>query len=157
LKLIDTKKKATIDEAVVQLDAAQIVAELGPRVSAMFEKRGHALAAKLIVELDPPASAISIDGKPAMPGAHLLAAGRHRIEATHPDHLAQSIEVDTVAGTERTVTLSLTEEATLIESPWLWVGIAAVLAGATTALLIGTRSTERYVCAPFEGADCDPR
>jgi hypothetical protein len=156
LKLIDAKNKATIDEAVLQLDAKEIVRELEPRVAAMLEKRGHTLNAKLTVKLDPPASALSIDGKPSLAGAHFLAPGKHQLVASHEEHRAEAREVELKAGQDTALEIALVEEAKLVESPWLWIGVAAVLAGAATALLIGTRSTERYVCAPFEGADCDP-
>jgi hypothetical protein len=157
LKLIDGNARKTIAESVAQLEATKIVSELGPRLSELLEKNGHPLACELRLKIDPPDAFVSIDGAAlVLAGVHLIPPGKHTIALSHPDYLPKSFEVETRAGVESEVASALERREQLIDSPWLWVGVAAVLAGAATALLFATRSTEHYACGPFEGVSCEP-
>lgn len=155
VKLIDTRVLGVLAESVGQLPAELIAAELGPRTSVLFERTGHALAARLWVHVAPASASITVDGMPSS-SASFVAPGRHVIEAAAAGYGPASQSVEAIAGVETVVELALIEETRLVESPWLWAGIALVLAGAATAMVVATRSSERYVCGPFEGVDCDP-
>lgn len=155
LKILDTRARGVLAESVGQLPAEQISAELGARAAVLFERTGHGLAARLSVRVTPANAAITVDGLPSS-AALFVAPGKHVIDATAPDHRPASASVEAIAGLETAVELALEKEEHLAESPWLWAGIALVLAGAATAMVVATRSTERYVCGPFDGVDCDP-
>jgi hypothetical protein len=144
--------------AVRALDVAkrEIVAqELGPiegtlaetlraRSAKVLDALGFPAAARLSVKSD---GEISVEPPPlaAEGSRYWVAPGRHRITARWGDRSAAE-EVVVAAGEEREVVLAPIEEPSVIESPWLWIGVAAGAAAIAAAIVLGTRDRGTDVC-----------
>jgi PEGA domain len=89
-----------------------------------------------------PNSTITIDGAVAGSNGHLqqvMTAGEHRIQITAVDRVAFVRDITLKVGESRTLHVTLNAQSSGI-SPWIWVGVGVVAAGAIgTAVYFLTR------------------
>ncbi len=158
VRLIEAQNATTIAESMTRAEAASLNEAVAKRTEAVLAETPHAVMARLRIQTDPPDSMVKIDGASlgaAVAGAYFVAPGKHRVSASGVDHLDGAVDVSAEAGKDTDVKLVLVERETLLESPWLWLGAGVVAIGTVVAIAFLTRPTDRYMCAPFEGSDCD--
>lgn len=159
VRLVEAESSKTVAESTVRVPATKVLEAIDAQAAAALDAAGHPLAAKLVVVTDPPDSMVKVDGLvlgTGVAGAYFVTPGTHQVSAESEDHHPGSAEATAIAGQDVKLELRLVERETLLDSPWLWIAAGAVAVGAVVSIAFATRSTDRYMCAPLEGATCDP-
>ncbi|MEI8255060.1 MAG: PEGA domain-containing protein [Deltaproteobacteria bacterium] len=88
-------------------------------------------AARVIIESNRPESTIRIDTRVVANGQadEVVAAGHHVIDVTAPGYSTFHREVDAIVGGSMRVQVTLTDQRTILSSPWLWTAVGAVVVG----------------------------
>jgi hypothetical protein len=159
LRLIDGRSGTVIADASKNVAVEEVESAIRDVASELFARAGYEERARLVVRATPPGATIRVDGGTpdrAAANTFIVEPGRHRVTAALEGHEDATEEVEIAAGEERELSLSLVERSSLIESPWLWLAIGAVVAGTVTVTLIATRPRDTYICVPLDGVDCEP-
>jgi hypothetical protein len=159
-------------ECIKQFDAAlkSTVKSLSDELRADTERmlaRANNFVARVLVDAKPGSSTIVVDGVPmeVAPGqALLLQIGNHALEVRAAGYLPERRQLNIQGGEEKTLTIILSQspQSALSEaprkdepradkprvwykSPWLWVGVGVVVAGAAagTGYALANPKTER--------------
>jgi hypothetical protein len=125
----------------------------------LFDRAGWPLAGRIAVETSPVDAKVTVlDASSAEPdlegNVFKVPPGVVRVLAERDGYLREESSVHVTAGREERVILELKRQASLLESPWLWViiGVAAAGAGAG-AVAIGTNRAKSCFCI---GPPCNP-
>lgn len=135
---------------------------IGKHVTAALDRAGYPLAGFVWLTVEPPEASVAIHtptgADPIQQGSVRLPPGTHRLLATADGFAPATTDVIVVAGASMDVRLTLQPEASVLSSPWLWVGIAVGLAaaGGVTAGVLVSQSANRCVCVTGPGVDCPP-
>jgi hypothetical protein len=150
-RLIDADSGRVVDRAQgTAALGAPLDALLDAHVDRSLKAAGHALGARLEVALRPSGASwwLADLPRPLEPTgeAAIVPAGRHRLLAEAPGHEALERELELAVGESRRLDLELRPAPSIWASPWLWVAVGVVAAGATTATLIATRPGAEGFC-----------
>lgn len=127
-------------------------------------ERSHARGSALSLRTQPPGARIEIDGRDVgvTPLEVDLSAGTHRIVATKPGHLPQSLEIEAVEGVNKALEVQLLPEPvredpsaralTIAGAVTLGLGVATLAAG--VALVVVEGDPFRRDCQPDTDGDC---
>jgi tetratricopeptide (TPR) repeat protein len=140
-------------EAIDQLERALAAKEkpldeaLRTQTEALLA-RAKAYTARIKLELSPARASVLVDGLPKEhPRQLTLAVGDHVLEFRAAGLEPQKRSLKVTGGEQRTLRIALDDTRHWYKSPWLWSGVAAVVAGSvTTALLLrepGQRLSDR--------------
>lgn len=162
MQLIDTDAGARVADVVGELpsnDPERISAGIRAKTDEVLQRAGYVLAGKIAVEVDPPHAVIRLAGDvepdKGTPNVFTVAPGRYTVSAEAEGYERGTTEAEIAGGTSTRVTLQLSEASSILESPWLWIGIGAVVAGGvTTGVLLGTRNSERCLCLTLDDVPC---
>jgi hypothetical protein len=66
-----------------------------------------------------------------------------------------SSAVTVQSGVDERVKLTLIKNTPILETPWLWIGVGLVIAGATTAAIVATHKTRLCLCTVVSGQGCN--
>lgn len=128
------------------------------RAAQLLDEAGFRRAAWLRVEVSPPDAAVSIDGVPEATrgGRFLVPPGTYRARAHKDGFGLVEAQVDVTPGAEAEVRLSLTEERSIVSSPWFWAAVAgAALVSGAVVVYAGTQGG-RCVCLGGPTQSCPP-
>jgi hypothetical protein len=106
---------------------------------------------RLVLEVSPLDAAVLIS--PDVPEG-VIAPGKYRVEASKDGYAPKSIEVEVATETEskaRLVLDPIPEEASIVESPWLWTGVGVAVLAVVAVVLIATNP---FSNDPTEGRAC---
>ncbi len=160
LQLVDTDLAQLVGDSLDELGRSTSALELiSERAGALLEQAGYVESGRLVVAVDPPAAQIVVQGGPnpdlGSANVFTLRPGRYVVTAHHPGYDSAESTVELTSGTHRQVELTLVEQTSVWESPWLWVGIGVAVAGGITAATIAATQPAPRVCFSFEGRECD--
>ena len=145
------------EEAVNMVEARTVV------VLSTLE-RSHARGSALSLRTDPPGARIEIDGRDmgVTPLELELPAGIHRIVATKPGHLPQSLEIEAVEGIKKSLEVQLLPEPVRVDpsaraltiggAVTLGLGVASLVGG--VVLLVVHDEPYRRDCQADDDGDC---
>lgn len=159
LRLIDRHACRIVSQAVAEPgakdDLARVVEQLANDV---LERAGHRRYSRVRFELQPADALVmpspSMSPEPGDPRAFKSNPGPQKVTVSAPGYVSKEVELELAPDQETRVNVQLEPESSIVESPWLWVAIGAVVAAAATgAVLYGTRS--ELVCVPPAGANCE--
>jgi hypothetical protein len=156
--LLDTAKRETIGESTGEVSSA-IERAILQRTVALLDAAGHPRSGRLFVQVSPPNAAIAIGGaKPDLgaPNRFTVPPGSYDIVASADGFEGSTTLAHVKSGETTHVSITLSEETSVFETPWFWVVTSAVVvAAAATATGIALSSTERCVCVlTADGRDC---
>lgn len=162
MQLLDTDAGERVADAVGELppnDPARISAGIRAKTEEVLERGGYVLAGKIAVDVEPPNAVIRLAGgvepDTGTPNVFTLAPGRYVVTASAEGYEPGELEAQVTGGSSSHVTLQLSKRSSIIESPWLWIGVGAVVAGGVTAgVLLGTQKSERCLCLTLEDVPC---
>ncbi len=150
----------------VQAGASESAAREGleetlARVAAKtLDEAGHAVAGGLRVEVIPPEAEIEIKGqqKPITQDGlrYHVTPGSYEVVAKMKEHDTQRQTINVGAAQESVVRLELEPEGSIWTSPWLWLGIGAVVAGAAVTTAVVANSGAECLCFTYDPAMCPP-
>ena len=160
LQLVDTNLGRLIDQTLDEVDDARSPLELiARRTSELLEKAGYVVAGRLTVDVQPAAAQIRLRSgeEPDLGSTNVftLAPGTYRVIAEHPGFVSAEAVATVDGGRSAQVALFLDEQTSIWESPWLWIAVGVVVAGAVTAGAIVASQPDPRVCFSFEGQSCD--
>lgn len=161
LQLLDTDDRRKIGEVLGELTPEEktISNAIRTRARRLFEDAGYTQAARIAVEVSPPAAKVSagdgVEADEGTPNVFTVPAGRYTLTGRADGYKDASSEVVVTAGQEARVVLALDKESSLFGSPWFWAGVAVVVAGGTTAAIVATRPTTRCLCLMLDGKGCE--
>ena len=122
------------------------------RSSALLDAQGFLQSGRLRVRAQPAQAALMVDD--AVPpdlgtaDTFTLPPGPHRLVATAAGHAPRALEVQVRPAEVTDVDLALTPEASVLSSPWLWVGAGVLAAGvAASVAVVATRGQDAPPCA----------
>jgi hypothetical protein len=154
MRVLDVERRAIAAEAFGPIGSSLETASRA-RAEKVLDAMGLLEAGRIVVKSD---GAISIVPAPIRSGddGYWVVPGRHRVSARWGDRVT-SEDVVITAREERTVVLAPFEERSLVESPWLWIGVAAgaaaIAAGVVAAVLVRSGTD---VCLGPPDTDCPP-
>jgi hypothetical protein len=141
------------EERVVAEDLAELDGPLAEVLARSTEKilRSYPRGGRLSVEVSPLDAAVTISPPP---NGSVIAPGTVQVTAAKDGYLPRTTSVAIAEGTEQSVRLVLDpvpEEASVVESPWLWAGVGVGVAAIVTVVLVVTNPFSRE---PEEGIVC---
>jgi hypothetical protein len=159
LQLLDTDSSTLVQDYVGELKTpATLSQEIRSRASELLEKAGYRLAAQVTVDVDPPSARVTFgQGIEPDQGTHnrfTVAPGHYEVSASQDGWSTSSSAVTVDSGGEAHLKLALVKESSIIQSPWLWIGVGLAVVGGTAAVLIATRKTDRFFCSEPLSANC---
>ena len=147
LELLDVGERRLIATAIVDA-GADPRAGIAGAVRRVLLDGGHRLGAQLVVTTSPPgAPAIVTPGPYAVAGEIVLLPGTYRLTVEADGYRTATRDLVLDAGARTNVDVELEPSTTILTSPWLWVGVAAVVAGAATTAVLLNRPDAR-LCHP---------
>ena len=160
LQLVDTDLGRLVRQTLDELGPGESSLEVITRRTAeLLDHAGYIEAGRLRVLVEPPAAHVRLkSGQEPDPGAlnvFTLAPGAYAVVAEYPGFEAEQTDVTVRGGQETQVELALDEKTSFWQSPWLWVSVGVVVAGAVTAGAILASQPEPRVCFRYGGRDCD--
>jgi len=143
VRALDVSKREIVAQELGPIDGS-LPETLRARSAKVLDALGFKPAGRIAVKSD---GEIAVDPAPLEGGEsrYWVAPGRYRVTARWGDRSAAE-EVVVAAGEEREVVLIPIEQPSLIESPWLWIGVAAGAAAIAAAIVLGTRERGTDVC-----------
>ncbi|MBI4820919.1 MAG: hypothetical protein HY791_31940 [Deltaproteobacteria bacterium] len=136
-------------------------AEVTETVVGAVRSLGLELGGRLSIDAEPSDALVIVASSTGdlAGSAQLLPQGRYRVSVTRDGRRPASLEAEVVAGETRVVRVVLEPEATLLESPWLWLGGgAAVLASLAVVIAVSVQPTApEYLCQASEASHCTGR
>lgn len=167
LQLIDTNNSELIGRTVDELgDDESALKRIENRSRELLTRAGYAERGRIVVQVEPAEATVKLSGDASTPArphhpvgrpepTWTLPAGQYQITASHPDFVPQSQTVDVHNGREARLIIMLEEEKTIWSSPWLWVAVGVVVAGAVTATALATSPADSRICVSYEGRPCN--
>lgn len=163
VRLLDVRRRSVVGSADGQLlpEEGSVSAAIRRRANAVLVERGFARAGRIEVDVTPTVANVmlepSTEPQIGTSRSFRVAPGRYRLRASADGHEPGSVEVTVAAGETVRVPIALTEEGSLIASPWLWIGVGVVAAAAGVGVAVAaSRSGPACVCAAPEGTPCPP-
>jgi hypothetical protein len=158
VRLIDRNICKIVGQAVKE---AKADAELGPVVTALaagvLEKSGYPRLARVKFQLEPADAIVAAPDSMSMDYADAKSftgkPGKHTVVVSANGYIPQTIEVELDG--EKEMRVSLDAEASIIESPWLWIIVGVAAAGAVTGGILWMNRPE-VVCVVGSNGTCDP-
>ena len=161
IQVLDTDAGKMAGERLVEVESkatAAIVDRLQKETDAILTEMGFVPSGKLVVKVEPPTATIELDGGTApdlgAPGMFTLAPGRYRVRASAPGWDSAESTVEVKSGEIANVELSLSQQTSWYESPWLWIAAGAVVIGTTTAVVVSTSQPDPCFCITYRGDGC---
>lgn len=154
VRLIDPAGRRITAESHGKVDAAGLAQAVATRAAEVLDAVGLTEAGRLRVDTGAEPVELQLEPPPiaSFPGGHWVAPGRQRIVVSRGEQRVDR-EVTVAAREDRTVSIVLEDNRSLVESPWLWIAIGLVVAGAATAVAVSA-SGGTDVCLGPPGADC---
>ncbi|MFO0602674.1 MAG: PEGA domain-containing protein [Polyangiales bacterium] len=108
-----------------------------------------AASARVVVRAEPAGALVRIDGRDVGFGAveETVGPGTHTLEVSAAGHAGFRRSFEARPGQTQTIRAVLTPQRSVLSSPWLWVGVAAVAAGVGVAIYFLTSDLE----PPYRG------
>jgi hypothetical protein len=136
LELVDAAQRNVLARSMVEISSQNALDTVAEQSEAAFDRAAPERAGLLVVETVPPDAIVTVgDGEAGDSGllhSFTLRPGRVRVRARREGFFDGVASAQVIQGRETRVTLALVEipkEGTLVESPWLWAGIVAAVAG----------------------------
>jgi hypothetical protein len=136
---------SVLQSSVWEFDPAKadIAAEIASDTMDLLDKSGHPIGGRIIVDPKPLDASVSLTARltgaafqAAPPNVFLVPAGEYRVDANKDGWVHAAAETAVKRGQDATISVALASEPTILESPWLWIGAGAAVAGAVTAFLV---------------------
>lgn len=162
LVLLDSARGAVAAQWAGQVGGGRsgVQTEIVRRTAEMLEGQGFVQHGRLKVRVRPDEATVQVDAEigPDLgtPDTFTLAPGPHDIVATAAGHTTSRATATVLAGQETEVTLELEPSSSVWSSPWLWVGLGAVVAGAAaaTAVVVSGQSPTCLCVQTRDMMDC---
>jgi hypothetical protein len=160
VQLLDTDAQRLLAETSGELpksDAKKISAGVRAKAEETLEKAGFVLASRIVVRVEPPSARVKLGGLEPDKGTtnvFTVAAGQYQVSAELEGWSSNQTSASVAVGETVYVDLALEEDASIVSSPWLWIGVGAGVAAIITGVVIGTRTIERCACVTIEGMGC---
>lgn len=150
-RLIDAASGRVVDRAQGSAAlGAPLDALLDAHVDRSLAAAGHALGARLELSLRPSTATWRLAdlATPLEPTGEtaVVPAGAHRLLVEAPEHEPLERALELSPGESRRLELELRPARSIWASPWLWVAVGVVAAGATTAALVAARPGAEGFC-----------
>jgi hypothetical protein len=160
LQLLDTDDNHMLASDLGEVEARETLsASIQERTRHVLEKGGFSLAGRILVEVDPPNAHITlgngVEPDQGTPNRFTVAPGHYTVAAALEGWSAKHDGVEVAGGEESKVRIALAKETSILESPWLWVGIGAAVAAGSVAVLIATHKTTRCLCTEVGSMVCN--
>ena len=163
VRLLDVKGQSVVGSADGQLQPKEgtLSDAIRRRANAVLIERGFVRAGRIEVDVTPASANVMLEPSTATQigtaRAFRVAPGRYRLRASADGYEPGTVEVDVTAGDTVRVPLVLSEEGSLVSSPWLWVGVGVVAVAAGVGVAVAASgSGPACVCAAPEGTPCPP-
>jgi hypothetical protein len=152
VRALDVSKRRFVAEELGPV-AGSLREALRDRTAKVLDSLGFAKAGRLTVKSD---GEISVEPAPIEGSGprYWVAPGRYRVTVRWGERTAAE-EVVVAAGEEREVVLAPIEPPPLVESPWLWIGVAAGAAAIAVAVVLAVRDPGTDVCLGPPGTRCE--
>jgi len=107
------------------------------------------VSSRVVVRAEPAAALVRIDGHDVGFGVveEVVRPGSHSLEVSAAGHTVFRRTFEALAGQTQTIRAVLSSDRTVLSSPWFWVGVVAVAAGAGVAAYFLLQDIE----APYRG------
>jgi hypothetical protein len=107
----------------------------GTQTTVVFRMVPTEVSSRVVVRTDPPGALVRIDGQAVGFGhvEEVLRPGSHTLEVSAPGHTTFRRTFEAVMGQTQTIRAVLAPNRSVLSSPWLWIGITAVVAGTALA------------------------
>jgi PEGA domain-containing protein len=158
MRVIDASADRIVLEDVAPLggEGAKPEAAIALRASRVLDRLGYARSGRIVVRLEPSDARLILDGA-AVEGqgrTFRVAPGSHELRAEQDGYVATSTRVSVSGGAESTVSLRLVSApSSIVESPWLWIGVGTVVvATVVTVLILTLRPPSVCACVGRPGA-----
>jgi hypothetical protein len=101
---------------------------------------GHAIGGRALVRATPSDAAITLRTTGIEMAAKSdekisLAPGKWLVELSKPGFIPKTIELEVIAGKDTELSVELEAESSVLSSPWLWIAVGAVVAGAAITVV----------------------
>ena len=147
---LDTQQERLIAERYTQAPPDRLWSVLSKTVAEHLDQAGHPAWGRLDVLVEPPGATISLSPSFApeigRPYSFLVPPGSYRVRAFMEGHSDSEARAEVRGGTAHNVSLTLDEIDRWYESPWIWVGAAAVVAAAVTVTVVSLTPGETSTC-----------
>ncbi len=164
LQLFDVEARRLVGEKAGKLTSEErgLVPALRARLGRLLIASGFVAGGRLVAELQPPTALPTLvqgDRELAPDDAggatFTVPPGTYQLRARAEGHEPTAVEVQVAVGREARLPFKLLETASILESPWFWTAIGAVVAaGGATVVLLATQQTSRCVCLTLNGLGC---
>jgi hypothetical protein len=151
LRVIDAVAVEELAKAAFDLrpNGPGIAGELSTELARIFEKHGHQLGGRVVVETDPPDAAVALaEARPvsaAEPHRFQVAPGEYPVLASLDGHRDAKAKVTVSAGETSTLRLHLDPAESVLSSWWFWTAVGLVVAGGVAAGVVAARPSGPYV------------
>jgi hypothetical protein len=163
LEIVDTARDRVLASDRAEVHASALLDAARASASRALDRAGFKIGARVFVTVVPEDAEIALDegtrADPGRPNRFTIRPGRHSVRARKAGYAPTESVVETQEGAETMVMLRLSEqgkEASILESPWLWVGAAAVVAGGIALGAWAARPSPTCLCVPVRGGSCPP-
>jgi hypothetical protein len=160
VQLLDTDDVRELGRTSGELTTGE---DLGNRLraetSVLLDRAGFAEGGRLLVEVDPAAAQVVVQGQEpdrATPNLFVLPAGRYPVSASLAGYEPASTEGVVESGRETRLKLALDRSPSFLSSPWFWTAVGAVAVGAAVGAVLARPEPDTCFCF-FEGPEssCD--
>ncbi|MBI2376003.1 MAG: hypothetical protein HYV07_18565 [Deltaproteobacteria bacterium] len=161
INLIDTEELRSLGNATGQIapEEGTVSTAIRTRAAKMFDQLDYILAARIVVDVDPPRALIMLGegGEPdkGTPNVFTVAPGSYKVKASLDGYTAAEGSVEAESGKEARLRLVLDEQVSLMGSPWFWGAVGVAVVGGTTAAILATRKTTYCLCVKLGDSGCE--
>lgn len=161
LRLVDASEERVVGVATdSSRPGPEAISEaLRTQAGRLLDEAGFSLGARITFDTMPAGAHVEVQGFEAelgAPNVFFLPPGTYLVRAMQDGFSPFETSVTLVAGESRHHALELSEDTTLFESPWFWIGLGAVVAGATATAIVLSAPRDRCICVALPGAPCPP-
>lgn len=158
VQLVDVDTRAAIFREAKSVPRAEIAATVRLLLDRAFDRANHPKSARLAITATPADALVLVTPStpaPARPGDPVVVApGTYVVNVSKEGFVSQSRDIALAPGERRDVALALRETPGILESPWFWGTVAAVVvAGVVTAAVVLDDSAECF-CVRRPGVEC---
>ncbi len=131
VEVLDTRARRVLaSKYAAGEDAIEVLARV---VEEGLVASGHALGARVTVDVTPSHATAFLDERPVTDVVHGVAPGLHRLVVSAEDYETAERVLDLAPGAREHVSVTLEEASPITSKWWFWTAIAVAAAGVTVA------------------------
>jgi hypothetical protein len=145
--IVDAASAKIIGREVAETNPREIIAASRSMSMVLLARAGLEIGGKIAITSHPPGAAFTLSSTTSATvlstdeGALIASPGHYVLSAFKDGYLERSVPVEARRAETTALTIDLEAQGSIFGAWWLWIGLAAVAAGAGTAAFFALRSS----------------